>query len=92
MRVAEGQSAPCDSGDDHLIIAGKFAPGQVVRASTFESCVCVQQTFEPFTDTDWSGAGWVCRAQICTGYGKAKRCVEAPDPTIVIKIDSKRLE
>jgi hypothetical protein len=68
VRVSRGSTLPCDSGDDRPIITGKFAPGEVVRASTPDECVCVQQTHEPFTDVDWAAGFMVCRPQICSNF------------------------
>jgi hypothetical protein len=92
VRVAEGTSRPCDSGDDRIIVEGKYAPGTVIRTATTFTCVCVQQTYESFPDIDWSLGGVACRDQVCTGYGKAKRCVETPHPSIRAAISSKRPE
>ena len=90
LRVARGSTFPCDSGDNHRLVEGKFAPGEVVRATSPDRCLCVQQTYEPFSDVDWSAPSTVCRPQICTRSGKGQRCVPAPDPTIRLKISSKR--
>ena len=90
VRISRGSTMPCDSGDDRQLIAGKFAPGQVVRASTPDDCVCVQQTYEPFADVDWAAGSMICRPQICTWAGRSKHCVPAPDHTIRIAIRSKR--
>jgi hypothetical protein len=90
VRVSRGSTMPCDSGDDRSIIAGKFEPGQVVKASTLDDCVCVQQTYEPFTDVDWAAGSIICRPQRCTWAGRSKHCVPATDHTIRIAIRSKR--
>lgn len=90
LRIANGSTLPCDSGDDQMLVAGKFAPGDLVRTSTSEACVCVQQTYEPFPDVDWAEGSLVCRPQICTWAGRSKRCVPAADPTIRIWVRSKR--
>ena len=89
IRVALGSTFPCDSGDNRLIVNGKFAAGQVVHSATPDRCVCFQQTYEPFTDTDWSAGAMVCRPQICNSFAK-KTCVPAPDPTIRLQVSSKR--
>jgi len=90
IRVASGITFPCDSGDNRRLIEGKFEAGSVVRATTPGHCVCFQQTFEPFSDTDWSASAQVCRPQFCTNFGR-KRCVPAPDPTIRLQVRSQRL-
>jgi hypothetical protein len=90
LRVAKGSTLPCDSGDNQMLVEGKFAPGELVRTSTPEACVCVQQTYEPFPDIDWAEGALVCRPQICTWAGRSKRCIPAADPTIRISVRSKR--
>jgi hypothetical protein len=89
IRLALGTTFPCDSVDNHRIVDGKFTPGQVVHAATPDRCVCFQQTYEPFSDIDWSASTMVCRPQICTSIGK-KKCVLEPDPTIRLQVSSKR--
>jgi hypothetical protein len=89
VRVAEGAAMPCDSSDNRVLVAGKFDPGQVVATTTEDNCVCVQQTHEPFVDVNWSPAFFACRPVICSGGGRARRCVAAPDPTIRIEIRSR---
>ena len=90
IRIARGNTFPCDSGDNRLLIEGKYRPGDVVRTSTPDRCLCVQQTYEPFSDVDWSASSMVCRPQICTRPGKGQKCVPAPDPTIRLSIHSYR--
>jgi hypothetical protein len=90
IRIARGTTFPCDSGDNRLLVEGKYRPGEIVRTSTADRCVCMQQTYEPFSDLDWSASSMVCRPQICTRPGKGQKCVPAPDPTIRLAIHSKR--
>lgn len=90
VRVTQGATVPCDSSDNHRLVQGKFNPGEVIRTTTTDNCVCVQQTYEPFTDVDWSASRPVCRPIECASRGRARRCREAPDPTIRIAIGSKR--
>lgn len=90
IRIARGNAFPCDSGDNHLFVQGKFKPGDIVRTSTPDRCLCFQQTYEPFSDVDWSASSMVCRPQICTRPGKGQKCVPAPDPTIRLAIRSSR--
>jgi hypothetical protein len=89
IRVASGTSFPCDSADNRRLIEGKFEAGQVARATTPDHCVCFQQTFEPFSDIDWSASSQLCRPQICKVTGRRK-CVPAPDPTIRVQVRSQR--
>jgi hypothetical protein len=90
IRIARGNTFPCDSGDNRRLLEGKYAPGDILRTSTPDRCVCVQQTYEPFSDIDWSASSMVCRPQICTRPGKGQKCVPAPDPTIRLAIRSTR--
>ncbi|HEX3776418.1 MAG TPA: hypothetical protein VHV51_18230 [Polyangiaceae bacterium] len=90
VQVARGNTFPCDSIDDQILLRGKFAPGQVVRLSSPDVCVCMQQTYAPFPDVDWGPSLRICRPQICRGAGKGQRCVPAPDPTIRVRIRSNR--
>ncbi|MEO8903276.1 MAG: hypothetical protein ABI488_14160 [Polyangiaceae bacterium] len=92
VRVSGGTTLPCDSGDDRMLVQGKFNAGEVVRASTTAGCVCVQQTYQPFPDIDWTPAGVVCRPQACRGVGRTRRCVPAKDPTIRLRFQSQRPE
>ena len=92
VRVAGGTTLPCDSGDDRMLVQGKFNAGQVVRTSTPDTCVCVQQTYQPFPDVDWAPATVVCRPLVCRGAGKTRRCVPTPDPTIRLRFQSQRPE
>ena len=90
IRIAQGTTLPCDSIDNKMLVQGRFSPGEVVRTKVPDNCVCLQQTYEPFPDVDWAAASLVCRPQICTGVGRMRRCVPAPDPTIRVGIRSKR--
>jgi len=90
IRIALGNAFPCDSGDNHLLVQGKFKPGEIVRTSTPDRCLCIQQTYEPFNDIEWSAPATVCRPQICRRSGRGQKCVPAPDPTIRLSIHSKR--
>lgn len=90
VRVAQGTTFPCDSGDNRRIVEGKFEPGQLVSLTTPDRCVCIQQTYAPFSDVDWGPSSMVCRPMICGFLGRARRCVPAPDPTIRVTIRSTR--
>lgn len=92
VRVSEGMAMPCDSSESHLIIDGKYEPGEVLRGSSSEDCVCVQHTYEPFADIDWSDAKVICRPMNCEKINSTLRCTPAPDPTIRVSIESRRLE
>lgn len=90
VRVARGTTFPCDSGDNRHLIEQRLEPGQTVRAAVPEHCVCLQQTFAPFIDIDWSESSLVCRPQLCRGVGRARRCIPTPDPTIRLELRSTR--
>lgn len=90
VRVSEGMAMPCDSSDARVIILGKYEPGEVLQATSSEDCVCVQHTYEPFSDTDWSDAKLICRPMNCENVNGTLRCTPAPDPTIRISIESRR--
>jgi hypothetical protein len=90
IRIARGNAYPCDSGDNRMLLQGKYKPGEIVRTSTPDRCLCMQQTYEPFSDTEWSAPSTVCRPQICTRSGRGQKCVPAPDATIRLAIQSRR--
>ena len=90
VRVAQGTTFPCDSGDNHVILEGKFEPGNIVHLTTPDHCVCMQQTYAPFSDVDWGPSQMVCRPATCKFVGRIKRCFPLPDPTIRVSIRSTR--
>jgi hypothetical protein len=90
VRVADGTTLPCDSGDNRMLLRGKLSSGVVVHTTTTDTCVCFQQTYNPFTDVDWGPSWIICRPQICKGVGRARHCVRASDPTIRIRVRSDR--
>jgi hypothetical protein len=92
VRVSAGMAMPCDSSESRVIIDGKYAPGEVPQATSTEDCVCVQHTYEPFADTDWSNAKLSCRPMICEKLKGDWRCTPAPDPAIRIEIGSTRAQ
>lgn len=92
VRVSNGVGMPCDSMDDSPVIVGRFDPGEVIRGvAVGNGCVCFQQTYAPFSDTDWSTAVQVCSA---CGYNPFTRRWDCPpskaDPTIRIRAASTR--
>jgi hypothetical protein len=86
--LSEGRILPCTSGDDHLIYAGRLASGELLRTTTTRECVCVQQTFAPFADVDWSNGFVACRVGSCS-YRRAG-CAQGNDPTIRVSLGSRR--
>ena len=89
IRLAEGRTLPCDSADNHPIAVGRYAGGQALRTSTTRECVCLQQTYAPFIDVDWSNGVVACRPIPC-GYRRGTPCVGPQDPTIRLSVSSRR--
>ena len=87
IALSEGQTLPCDSPDNRPLLHGRFGGG-LVRTTTTSECVCLQQTYAPFADIDWSNGVVACRPLRCGGRGRP--CVAAPDPTIRVRVASRR--
>lgn len=85
--LSEGRTLPCTSRDNHLLYAGRLGDGALLRATTTRDCVCVQQTFAPFADVDWSNGFVACRIGACRYRG---RCSQPSDPTIRVSLASRR--
>ncbi|MET0791627.1 MAG: hypothetical protein ABW061_08915 [Polyangiaceae bacterium] len=83
---------PCDSIDDPPVIVGRFKPGEAIRGvAVGNGCVCFQQTYSPFSDTDWSTATLICSACTYDPYARTWACPPSnPDPTIRIRAASSR--
>ncbi len=63
VRVTNGVAMPCDSIDDRPLIVGRFTASETIRTvAVGDGCVCFQQTYAPFSDTDWSTATRLCSA------------------------------
>ena len=92
VRVTNGVGMPCDSFDDRPVIVGRFKPGEAVHAVALGGgCVCFQQTYAPFSDTDWSTATLICTACTYNPYSHVWVCPpSAADPTIRVKVASSR--
>ena len=88
--VAEGNVLPCISADNRKLWDGRFEPGGTLNLSTFQECVCVQQTISPSVELDWGPSRLRCRPQVCTGGYRAGICRPAPDPTIRVELWSTR--
>jgi hypothetical protein len=90
--VSAGVDMPCNSMGDQAQIAGRFKPGQTIRAlAVGDGCVCFQQTYAPFSDTDWSLSTRICTACNYNHYTRVWFCPPSnPDPTIHIKVASSR--
>ncbi|HEX7601269.1 MAG TPA: hypothetical protein VF316_06670 [Polyangiaceae bacterium] len=84
--VAEGNVLPCISTDNRKLWDGRFEPGGTLNLSTFQECVCVQQTISPSVELDWGPSRLHCRPQICIGYGLSRICHPAADPTIRVEL------
>jgi hypothetical protein len=91
VRIATGRDLPCDASRNKLLIDGRFPAGSVLRASALGmGCVCFQQTYAPFANTDWSTAQWVCSA---CGHNSATGvwvCPPGREPTIAFQVKSSR--
>jgi hypothetical protein len=92
VRVAAGVAMPCDSSDDHSLIAGRFKPGQTIRAvAVGGGCVCFQHTYAPFSDADWSMPTLICTRCRYNYDERVWFCPpSSPDPTIRINVASSR--
>jgi hypothetical protein len=90
--VTSGAALPCDSIDDRPVIVGRFNAGQAIHVvAVGAGCVCFQQTYAPFSDSDWSNATLICTA---CNYNPCTHAWVCPppstDPTIRIKVASSR--
>jgi hypothetical protein len=82
VQIAEGLVAPCDSGNNRMLLDGRLAAGATFRTSITGDCVCVRSTSASFPNSDWSTSGLKCRPRIC----RNKVCRPAPDPTIYLTV------
>ena len=92
VRVTNGVGMPCDSIDDRPVIVGRFKAGEAIRAvAVGNGCVCFQQTYAPFSDSDWSTGTLLCSACTYNPYTLVWSCPPSNlDPTIRIKVASSR--
>lgn len=92
IRVTNGPAMPCDSIADAPLIVGRFNAGEAIRVVAIGGgCVCFQQTYAPFSDTDWSGATQICTACRYNPYTRVWTCPpSSPDPAIRIRVASSR--
>ena len=88
IRLAEGGTLPCDSAENRPILSGRYGGGQLLRTTTSSACVCLQQTYAPFADIDWSNGVVACRPLRCGGRGRP--CTGAEDSTIRLRVASHR--
>ncbi len=82
VQLAEGRIAPCDSGNNHMLLDGRIPPGATFRTTIATDCVCVRSTSASFPNSDWSLSGLKCRPRVCRG----RVCRLAPDPTIYLTV------
>jgi hypothetical protein len=82
VQVAEGLTAPCDSGNNRMLLDGRLPPGATFRATIAGDCVCIRSTSASFPNSDWTPSGLKCRPRICRG----RVCRPAPDPTIYVSV------
>jgi hypothetical protein len=82
VQVAEGVTAPCDSGSNRMLLDGRLPPGATFRAAIAGDCVCIRSTSSSFPNAEWSTSGLKCRPRTCRG----RICRPAPDPTIYLSV------
>lgn len=82
VQLAEGLTAPCDSGNNRMLFDGRLAPGATFRASIGGDCVCIRSTSASFPNSKWTTSGLKCRPRTCRG----RVCRPAPDPTIYLSV------
>lgn len=82
VQLAEGVTAPCDSGNDRMLFDGRLAAGTTFRTAIAGDCVCIRSTSASFPNSDWSTSGLKCRPRICRG----RVCRPAPDSTIHLSV------
>jgi hypothetical protein len=82
VQLAEGLTAPCDSGNNRMLFDGRLAPGATFRASIASDCVCIRSTSSSFPNSEWTTSGLKCRPRTCRG----RVCRPAADPTIYLAV------
>jgi hypothetical protein len=82
VQLADGLTAPCDSGNNRMLLDGKLAAGATFRASIAGDCVCIRSTSASFPNSDWTTSGLQCRPRTCRG----RVCRPAADPTIYLSV------
>jgi hypothetical protein len=82
VQLAEGVTAPCDSGNNRMLLDARLPAGATFRAAIAGDCVCIRSTSASFPNSDWSTSGLKCRPRICRG----RICRPAPDPTIYLSV------
>jgi hypothetical protein len=89
--IAEGNTMPCDSPENHVLYNGFIEPDQILRLAATNGCVCYQQSFAPLTAVDWGPAQSACSPVICKHGPTGKNiCTPSPDRTIRIGLTSRR--
>jgi hypothetical protein len=82
VQLAEGLTAPCDSGNNRMLFDGRLAAGATFRSAIGGDCVCIRSTSTSFPNSEWSTSGLKCRPRTCRG----RVCRPAPDPTIYLAV------
>jgi len=67
VRVAAGNVQPCDSGSNRILYDDTLKPNATLDFMVSAGCICVEQTYDDFPDTDWSQSHLECRPQKCEG-------------------------
>ena len=82
VQLSEGITAPCDSGNNRMLLDGRLPAGSTYRSAIAGDCVCIRFTSASFPNSDWSTSGLKCRPRIC----RNRICRPAPDPTIYLSV------
>lgn len=67
VRVAAGSTGPCDASVNVPLFRGVLEPQKPRSIETDAMCVCVEQTFAPFTTAGFGAAQIRCRPTDCLG-------------------------
>lgn len=67
VRIAAGSTGPCDASVNVPLFRGVLDPGAPLSLDTDAMCVCVEQTFAPFTAAGFGPPTIRCRPSLCVG-------------------------
>jgi hypothetical protein len=84
VRVFTSEQPACTTG--HQLFLGTVPAGEGISLGAPTTCVCAEQTYADADDAPWSAAQRYCRAEVCTGSGRAKSCAPGPDPFIRVQV------
>lgn len=66
-RVAAGSTGPCDASTNLPLFRGVLEPQHPLVLETDAMCVCIEQTFAPFTTAGFGAPQIRCRPTACVG-------------------------